>query len=104
LYCLLTYWQEENVSKTHGNEWQVLDSVIILSLPPPPPPPATPSPSSSWQGWDQIQLISLSLQNQIHMMIIDDRVGLFSSKTRKGACLLHEHRVDMVDNFGGMPD
>jgi hypothetical protein len=37
LYCLLTYWQEENVSKTHGNEWQVLDSVIILSLPPPPP-------------------------------------------------------------------
>jgi hypothetical protein len=50
------------------------------------------------------KLISLSLQNQIHMMIIDDMVGLFSAKTRKGACLLHEHRVDMVDNSGGMPD
>ncbi len=50
------------------------------------------------------KLISLSLQNQIHMMTIDDMVGLFSAKTRKGACLLHEHRVDMVDNIGGMPD
>jgi hypothetical protein len=30
-----------------------------------------------------VKLISLSLQNQIHMMIIDDTVGLFSAKTRK---------------------